>query len=127
VKRLALTIEIPSPTGAVLGAVRHLARDPRLSVSIRIARALDEPPRGRTLRIEPASTIRPLLTLLWGEDTPATGGEDDLRIALSPAAWEGTTWEAWRWMAAPLPRNTHWVNLIVHVRGCWSLTASTRI
>jgi hypothetical protein len=99
-----LTIELPSPNVTTLRAVERLLREPRLKARVRVTRAPSHAPSAGVLRIESASVVRPVLTVLWGDEPISEAVPGDVRMALSREIWtDHAAPEAWRITAAPLP------------------------
>jgi hypothetical protein len=99
-----LTIELPSPNVTTLRAVERLLREPRLKARVRVTRAPRQVPKPGVLRIESASVVRPVLTVLWGDEPMSEAVAGDVRMALSREIWtDDAAPEAWRITAAPLP------------------------
>lgn len=99
-----LTIELPSPSVATLRAVEALLREPRLKAKLRVIRAPRTAPSSGVLRIESASLVRPVLTVLWGDEQALEHSPEDARVALSREIWaDDAAPEPWRVTAEPLP------------------------
>src|SRR5262245_36033165 len=99
-----LTIELPSPGITTLRAVQHLLREQRLNASVRVTGAPRHAPKPGVLRIESASVVRPVVTVLWGDELARELSASDLSVALSREIWaDDTSPEPWRMTAQPLP------------------------
>jgi len=98
-----VTIELPSPGITTLRAVKHLLRDQRLNASVRVTSAPRHAPGPGVLRIESASVVRPVVTVLWGDELTRELSPSDLEVALSREIWaDAASPEPWRMTAEPL-------------------------
>ncbi len=100
-----VTIEFGSWGLTTLGIARRLMREPQLRARLRLADTPEQAPGPGVLRIESASLVRPLVTVLWGDEPAHEPSAEDLCVALSREVWSDVqTPESWRLTAGPLPR-----------------------
>ena len=97
-----LVLELGALSPALVRCAWWLARDPRVSWTVRAPSSGAEPLARDVLRLESGSTLAPLLTVLWGEEgAPDVDGQ--ALLGLNPAVWlESSPNERWRRSAAPL-------------------------
>lgn len=95
-------LELGALSPILLRCAWWLARDQRVSWTMRAPISGLDPPARDVLRLESGSMLRPLLTVLWGEDE-AVQLDSRALLGLSSAVWfESSPNERWRRSAAPL-------------------------
>lgn len=98
-----VTVEVAGLTPASVLGVAALRYHPLLNVRVASRKSASPLPRGRTLRVEPASRIEPMVTLLWGGHAPS---EDEAqraaRVGLSSAVF-GSGPRGYEWSRAGRP------------------------
>lgn len=102
-----LTIEVTAPGLVTMRAVKELLREPRLKANLRLNLTPRAQPGAGVLRIESASVVRPVLSVLWGDEQQREPAASDIRVALSQEIWaDGKNHEPWRVTAAPMPERS---------------------
>lgn len=99
-------IEVELGCTSALKAAAWLKSDLRVHAVLRPLQDATAPPRGPVLRLEAASAAFGALTLLWGNELPASDDALFREAALgrSRAVWsDGLVYDTWRATARPLP------------------------
>lgn len=96
-KRLPVTLELPSPSVLPMKALATLLLDRRLSVSVRAFGEREASPKPGVLRVLRASFIEPALSLLWGDECSQYDARDH-ELGLSPVVWT-SGWDRWLYQA----------------------------
>lgn len=106
--KFRLIVELGALKPELLRIARFLGSDPRVEISTRRVRAPHALPQGRVLRLEAASCVAPLVSVLWGEEPLGSRSSArevaDAALGVSRACWVTTHEpELWYRTSRPLP------------------------